>query len=273
MLVYFLVLLIFLYEFFGWIMERFIHYPIQMTNDMFQSLYASASSRTQILYTSNKYAVPVIIIKPKNTIPIENKKCIIFSHGNSGNVSTTFAYLKKIADVLNVCVISYDYVGYGISNNTYPSEQLCYESHECVINYAIDCLKYDPKNIYLMGRSLGTGIVIDYVHKYNWKTPVILVSPYTSILSIAIGLYFTYTWFKFLIFFDKFKSFQKLNSISCPIKIYHGIDDTVIDIKHGKYIFGWMINQTLKPTWLKGAEHNDIFGKIDMNSLKEIIML
>ena len=38
--------------------------------------------------------------------------------------------------------------------------------------------------ITLIGQSLGTGIVVEYCKKTNWKNPIILLSPYKSIVRV-----------------------------------------------------------------------------------------
>ena len=50
------------------------------------------------------------------------------------------------------------------------------------IDYATDIQDIEPVNIILMAESLGTGVAIDYVANYDWYAPIILISPYKSIL-------------------------------------------------------------------------------------------
>ena len=61
-------------------------------------------------------------------------------------------------------VVAFDYQGYGLSEGE-PSESACYQDLACVVDYVNRALLTPNRNIYLVGQSLGTGVVIDYVSK------------------------------------------------------------------------------------------------------------
>lgn len=52
--------------------------------------------------------------------------------------------------------------------------------------------KTHTENILLVDQSLGICVVIDYISKNKWTKPVILISPYKSILKIITD----YDWIK-----------------------------------------------------------------------------
>src|SRR5258705_194298 len=82
-------------------------------------------------------------------------------------------------------------------------------------------MNIEEKNIILIGQSLGTGIVIDYVSKNKWDSPIILISPYKSIISVVCDSSIVKP-------IDKFQSLKKIKSITCPVKIFHGKEDKTI---------------------------------------------
>lgn len=213
--------------------------------------------------------VPCLLIQSNNSLYgcelkyIKNRdKCIIFSHGNGCDIYTMYNHMKQMADLLETNIYIYDYPGYGLANNTSYSEKGCYDNLKKVIDYVR--IKYEDTDITLIGHSLGTGVVMDYVSKYNWKTPIILISPYKSMGRILTDS----SSCTALQSIDKFGTYYKLDTIECPVKIFHGSNDKLINISHAKDLYENLKNKSLKPTWLEGIGHNNILESIDS---KEII--
>lgn len=219
------------------------------------------SNRSQLLTTNTKdeTIISFVVIKPLNVF----SKYIIFSHGNGSDIYGMFNYAKKLCDTYNVGCILYDYPGYGLSEGI-PTEKGCYSSLESVVNYVKNNMKIDDKNIILVGQSLGTGVVIDYACKHNWNYPIILISPYKSIISVVYDSSITKP-------IDKFKSLEKIKIMNCPIKIIHGESDNLIDISHGKTLYDNLNNKRFKPTWIPNVGHNDILNNITYEDLYEVI--
>jgi len=141
----------------------------------------------------------------------------------------------------------YDYIGYGLSRGS-PTEEGCYRSMEAVMRYVTYELGIKTDNIYLIGESLGTGVVVDYMYKNQWTGPTILVSPYKSIARVVLDSSLTYP-------FDKFMSLDKIKNIKAPIKIIHGTADNVINISHAVKLYDNLINKKFKPLWITDAGH------------------
>jgi alpha-beta hydrolase superfamily lysophospholipase len=106
---------------------------------------------------------------------------------------------------------------------------------------------------------LGTGIVVDYAAKHEWLHPIILISPYKSIGTVVFD---NPSSSIFVSPVDKFKTLDKLSELKCPVKIFHGKKDDVIDIKHAETIFENLPDQTLEPVWIQNADHNNILEKL-----------
>lgn len=183
-------------------------------------------------------------------------KIIIWSHGNAMNSYGMEYYFKHICKITNVIVIAYDYQGYGFSEGS-CSENNCYEDLEAIIEHVKNKYMANHKNIYLIGQSLGTGVIVDYISNHKWTTPVMLISPYKSIIRIMAPTLGNYVgWF------DMFNSISKINTIKCPVKIIHGLDDDIVDISHGKDLYNSLPNKTLDPLWLKNCNHNNIIDHL-----------
>lgn len=240
--------------------EQMIYYPPAIPPSNFNSLNNERSEFFTLTTISNNQ-IGVVIVHPKN---INSTKYLVFSHGNGSDIYTMYDYFVCLSNMLQVNVVGYDYVGYGISRNVRPSETGCYESMECIMNYLLNNRKISPRNIYLMGQSLGTGVVVDYIAKHDWRNPVILISPYKSICRVVSDT----SCIKPI---DKFTSLDKLKKVNCPIKVFHGMNDEVINVAHGVAIYHNLNNKKFPPVWFTNTGHNDILHKISREELMEVL--
>lgn len=256
------------------IIDKFIYGPPAYYTSTYHQL-CSYNTKLVTYRTANNQRVAAFLIKPdSNSTP---KKYIIFSHGNGSDIADMHGYCSMLANQLQAGVLIYDYIGYGLSHDidddgmpmvgrpdsTLPTEQGCYDSIEASINYLCD-LKINPADIYLVGHSLGTGITVDYVAKHNWQQPIILISPYKSICKVVLDSSCTSL-------IDKFTTQSKLDKVVCPVKIFHGINDTLINIKHGKELYNKLINKALEPVWFENTGHNDILEKITIEHYQTVV--
>jgi abhydrolase domain-containing protein 17 len=240
--------------------QKIFHPPMRNDSD-FGDLNSKQTTLLEY-YTKKEQKISAIRIMPEgNTHP---EKYIVYSHGNGCDILDANSFCKNLANNLNVGVICYDYIGYGLSEKISPSEQGCYDSIEATIDFMIYKLEINPKRIYLMGQSLGTGITIDYISKHDWITPVILISPYKSICKVVVNT-------SIISPIDKFKSQKKLVNIKCPIKIFHGVADEIIGINHGIAMYNSLQNKTFAPVWFEGIGHNDILDSITHDYYLEVL--
>lgn len=214
---------------------------------------------THDFVSNNKYTISFLTSKPKF---YKSNRCILFSHGNASDVLSMNAFCNYWANMFGMDCICYDYLGYGLSKkintaknkiySTTPSEDGCYIS----LKIMMDHLKTKYDVIYMIGQSLGTGVCVDYCAKYKWETPIVLVSPYKSIARVIADTQIT------SIIDSSFNTYEKINRLKCPVKIFHGESDTIIHISHGKEIYDALPDKTFQPVWLKNIGHNDILENI-----------
>ena len=82
-------------------------------------------------YENDKYHGWFIKGNYKNSVT-ENK-CILFFHGNAGNISFRLQYIEKLYE-LGFSLLFFDYPGFGLSTGT-PNEKLCIKCSEQFYNY------------------------------------------------------------------------------------------------------------------------------------------
>ena len=194
------------------------------------------------------------------------KKWLVFSHGNAATIFDYYYYAKQLNNELNVGCVFYDYPGYGFSTG-YPTEESCIDTLELVVNHLVTKIQIPKNDIILIGQSIGTGVIVSYAHKHQWTSPIVLISPYKTILSVVLDTSAT----SLTQYIDKFMSLPKIKDLNCPIKIFHGTNDNIVPISHGKALAAACTNKTFDPVWLPGVGHKDILEHIDMEDLFEVV--
>lgn len=184
-------------------------------------------------------------------------KYIVWSHGNSMNSYQLEELYKILAQRLQINIIAYDYQGYGFSQGS-CGEQNCYEDIESIIEHLKSEYDVKEKDMYLIGQSLGTGVVVDYVANHKWENPVLLISPYKSILTTQLNSIGNYVES-----IDMFKSISKIGKVTCPVKIVHGKQDSLINVSHAIELYEALPNKKLKITLIDNCDHNNILSRIE----------
>lgn len=207
----------------------------------------------------------------KSSIPSE-KKYILWSHGNGGDLLSHYPVMTTWFEAMNkkIGIIVYDYEGYGFTDGS-CSEKNCYNNLTFMIRHAIKELNIKQKNLYLVGQSLGTGIVVDFCSRHRWTTPIILISPYKSISRVIVDPH----WFDLLSniavdTIDMFKSHHKMHRVQCPVIIYHGLKDKLILPHHSVEMYNNHKNK-ITLVMLRDADHNNILNHIDLNEITDLI--
>ncbi|MFB6258391.1 MAG: alpha/beta hydrolase [Flavobacteriales bacterium] len=151
------------------------------------------------------------------------KGLILYHHGNSGDLSEW----KNVASLLlpyGYDVLVYDYRGYGKSPGRIENEDQLLQDGQKV--YEAMAEEYGENRILLYGRSLGTGIA-SYLAAFNRPASLLLESPFYSMRELVFQYY---PWIPLpLILKYPLRNDRYLESVECPIHIFHGDRDGVID--------------------------------------------
>ena len=148
----------------------------------------------------------------------------------------------------------------------------CYRDLKFMIDMCHDKYNISKDKLFLLGQSLGTGIVIDYVSNHpEWKTPIILLSPYKTISRVLVDPDWKDVITNLVInSIDRFASIDKIENIKCSVIIYHGMKDEMINYKHSIELRKRNKSNTTL-ILLKYAHHNDILSYIDVKEIWNII--
>ncbi len=81
-------------------------------------------------------------------------------------------------------------------------------------------LKYEPTDIILMGRSMGTGPACRLAAHYGFLIPaLVLISPYTSLKNAVKSLLGS---FPSMFVRERFENLETIEKVRCPTLIIHG---------------------------------------------------
>lgn len=124
-------------------------------------------------------------------------------------------------------IVLVEYPGYSIYNTDKDADKL-QDDALIVYDYLTNELNVDTNNIYIYGRSIGTGPAL-FICSKRKPAGLILMSPFTSIQAVAevrVG-----KLLKFLIS-ERFINIEYIKHVTCPILFIHGQQDTLIPFSH-----------------------------------------
>lgn len=224
-----------------------------MSCNLFQLL------KDHFIYRIPPYENTQLEIKIHNTpyymIDQKSTKCMIWCHGNSDTIDSIYDRVNTISNRAKTTIIISEYPGYGEADGT-PSEPALVESLINTIAVAKK-LQFAEADITLVGRSLGTGVVCVAAAELSWKGKILLISPFKSILKIAVDYHDRYLC-------DNYENDLHCRKIECPVYVFHGTRDVTVPKSHSEQICKGRDNFMLT---LLDATHHDIVNLVDFTCL------
>ena len=207
----------------------------------YREVFLNVKDRNDVCYRKDrKKNQEYIVCWHFNNFP--GKKCCIFSHGNSGNLSHR-QYIVDMCTDLKLNLLIYDYRGFGESDS-YPSKKFIKEDAEIAFEYLTKHCAIPNKEIIIWGESLGGLAAVWTAHKYECGG-LILFSTFSS-LDDAITYRYkkggTKTAAKLLTDFLSFRMDMLplkhyLRKVKCPVVVVHSEEDTMIPYACSKINF------------------------------------
>lgn len=222
--------------------EKFIFFPQKLEpsfrfsfKEPFQERFFHTRDHTQI------HALHFKVKDPKGLI--------YYLHGNAGSLQGWGAVAGDFTPY-HFEVLMIDYRGYGKSNGRISERGLL---NDALSVYDSLTSEYEENKIIVCGRSLGTGIA-SYVASKRDPGMLILESPYFNLPDVAKSYF---PWFPSSLIRFRFRNDLYLKKVRCPVYIFHGTQDEVIDVKgsrklqpllkHGDHLY-----------LIEGGHHNDL---------------
>ena len=186
----------------------------------------------------------------------KSKNLLIAFHCNGIDMFSSFSLVIQIGKKYKMSVLVPEYPGYSLYN--YPkSSDKCMENSVIIYDFVINNMKnISEKNIYVFGRSLGTGPAIYLASKRN-PAGVFLLSPYTTFAEVGkrfheINFYNELT--------KHLRAIDYIGQIKCPICIFHGKDDQLIYSSEAEKLFEKCEKNNIKELhMIDDMGHNDVY--------------
>ncbi len=186
------------------------------------------------------------------------KGTIIVFHGNAGTAADRAYYLTAMGQ-LGYLVILAEYPGYGARAGELGENSFVSDAKETI---RLAYQQYGAP-IFLLGESLGCGVVAAVVNKMSIKIDgVVLITPWDSLLSVAQS---KFPWLPVRLFMkDKYDSMRNLKSYMGRIAVAGAERDEIIPIRHANTLYQSLDGN--KAMWvIKGAGHNDWPNRVDLH--------
>ena len=200
-----------------------------------------------------------------STCPIKAVKgTVIILHGNAGTADDRDYYVSPLC-LMGYRIILAEYPGYGEREGELSEQSFVQDSLETV---RIAAAKQEGP-IYLLGESLGCGVVAGAARNTSVKIPgLLLITPWDTLLAVAKHHYpsLPVGWFMK----DKYDNAKNLASFQGKIAVVGAARDEVIPIRHARQLFAQLPEN--KRMWIiDGVGHNDWIMRMDMSKWEEIM--
>lgn len=217
--------------------KKFIFFPTQ-------TKHTSPSGAIEFLFNHDNVSLHGWLLQERYA----KDRLIIYYGGNAEDIYYAAEQFQEFGDTAALLV---NYRGYGASTGS-PGEKELFNDAVAVFDEITQ--RYRPEKIFLMGRSLGSGVA-SYVAAQRSVTGVILITPFDSIASIA-KRQFPYLPID-MVLQHKFLSIDFVEKFTVPsLVIYGGRDTTVLPSQTQKLID--RIKGQTTVVYIDAAEHNNI---------------
>ncbi len=190
-------------------------------------------------------------------------KTVMFSHGNSGNISNR-SYIIDICKKFELNLFLFDYNGFGQSSGE-PNKLALKENGEMAYKYLVNHYGVNPKDLIIWGESLGGSTAIWTASKYPCRSLILLCT--FSGLDDAVNNYFetstaqsVATGFTTMasLRYDLIPSRDYIQHVKCPVVILHSVDDDIIPYQCAKILYENIKHESKELITIKGGHSSPI---------------
>ena len=162
---------------------------------------------------------------------IKSNNILIIFHCNGADMFNLSFFSKELSQKYNINILIPEYPGYSIYDSPHSSEK-CLENSLIIYDFILKNIKnITEKNIYILGRSLGTCPAVYLSSKRN-PAGTFLISPFTTFAYVG-----KHDEEDFKILSNHFRSIDYIDKIRSPILIIHGKDDPLINYNQAVQLY------------------------------------
>jgi len=181
--------------------------------------------------------IPCLFQKKENS-----DKILIIFHCNGLDMFDVFKFINELFADKNINILIPEYPGYSIYYSPLSSKK-CLENSLIIYDYILNNIKnIKEENIYILGRSLGTGPAI-YLASQRNPAGTFLISPYRTFGDVGRRIY---DKGKIDALSQHFRSIDYIDKIKTPLLIIHGKNDELINFEEAKILYEKCSNNIIK---------------------------
>jgi len=185
-------------------------------------------------------------------------KVVLVFHGNGYVLEDMVEQEAGSLHEIGTNLLLVDYRGYGSSSPASPNEATVDEDAVASMDYLQRDRKIPVGNIFVLGRSIGSGPATYLAARNLGLAGLILESPFSSIDDAAAGFWY-FRIYPGLILRTHFDNQSKVSSVKAPLLIVSGTADTLTPTWMADKIFA-RANQPKQLYLVPGAGHNDLLS-------------
>ncbi|CAK76695.1 unnamed protein product (macronuclear) [Paramecium tetraurelia] len=197
----------------------------------------------------------------RNELYPNTKYYVIYFHGNGENIDDAAHLVRKLMKSLKFHAFLIEYPKYGIYQYTETNAKIILEDSILAYEQIKEENKLDDSQIYIFGRSIGTGPAIHVASQKNCRG-LVTISAYRSIKQLVRGMVFGVGFFVSAIMDERFNNEENIAKVRCPALFIHGVDDTLIPSHHSIFLQRKLYNQNqnARQELFSNMNHNNIEG-------------
>ena len=161
------------------------------------------------------------------------ERAILYCHGNGEHVAFNVDLAARLRDSLDASVFLFDYRGYGRSEGR-PSEAGCIADGRAARHWLAERMGIEPKQIVLMGRSLGTAVAVALAAE-DGAAALILENAFPAMTDVAA---LHHPWLPVRWAMDnRYDSVARIPRYQGPVLQSHGEADELVPLAMGRQLF------------------------------------
>jgi fermentation-respiration switch protein FrsA (DUF1100 family) len=184
------------------------------------------------------------------------KTAVVF-HGNGYTIEDMVGAELDQLRALGVNLLLIDYRGYGLSAKASPSEATIFADVDASFNYLLRQRGIAEQDLFVIGRSIGSGPAVYLASKHAHLAGLILESPFTSIDDAAGGIWYLRIYPVGLMLRSHFDNASRIGSVHAPVLMTVGSEDELTPPWMAGKLYG-AAHEPKKLVIVNRAGHNDL---------------
>uniref|UniRef100_A0A0G4G930 Serine aminopeptidase S33 domain-containing protein n=1 Tax=Chromera velia CCMP2878 TaxID=1169474 RepID=A0A0G4G930_9ALVE len=161
----------------------------------------------------------------------ESASILLFLHGNAEDLGMIFSFLRHMRNQFKVNTLALEYPGYGLLRKAQPSVESVNKVATTVLRHLVDRIGVSYSQVFLLGRSIGSGPAVDLSSRYPLGG-LVLVSAFTSLREAVAAVVGRLP--AMLVSGSAFPNGSLIANVSCPTLFIHGRGDALIPSSHSE---------------------------------------